>query len=64
MNDSMEYKYDHCTGCVVQPECGIPYHNLEEEVNQCPCGICLVKMMCDNSTCKRYSKFMRKVIRP
>lgn len=57
-------KSDPCKGCVVCDECGLPYHELEEDIERCPCNRCLVKMVCDASPCSDYSKFVRGLRMP
>lgn len=54
----------YCKGCLSFDQCGIPIHHLEEEVKQCPCGTCLVKMVCDSCICADYHQFTSNILRP
>lgn len=50
-----------CRGCLSLESCGIPEWHLDEEIERCPCRICLVKMTCYTSICKDYSDFIRSI---
>ncbi len=45
----------YCQGCDTIDICGIINY---EEVDECPCGICLVKGIC-NTMCNGYIRFLR-----
>ena len=48
---------EHCDGCCGGCRKGYKYHDhIEREDIYCPCGVCLVKVLC-NTTCEDYSKY-------
>ena len=48
----------NCRGCYTFNECGIVNR---EDADECPCGICLIKVICDKM-CSHYSTFLLAVI--
>ena len=50
-----------CKGCVSNDWCGLPHDSSEKLINQCPCGTCIVKSMCNTELCNDYRKFVEKV---
>jgi len=42
----------NCEGCAVKEECGYT-----EFSNDCPCTICLVKVVCADELCNEYGEF-------
>ena len=61
MSSSEEYVEDTCFGCFVNDTCGIPYHEIDEDVVRWPCNLCLVKAVCDVGICDKYRKYSRSL---
>ena len=57
----MESINELCKGCNTNDTCGIPYHELKEDANRCPCTRCLVKVVCDSRSCKDYGDFIKSL---
>jgi hypothetical protein len=49
----------YCRGCDTIETCGIVDHELEE-IEMCPCAICLIKGVCDKM-CEIYMAFLMMV---
>ncbi len=56
---------DNCNGCRMQKKnCDIPsrFLNRLTAYDVCPCGICIVKVMCDTGNpCEEYSRFYHDI---
>ncbi len=48
----------HCKGCYTLDDCGIVDR---KDADECPCGTCLIKMICDKM-CSYYSTFLLAAI--
>ncbi len=58
MNEDTKKIREGCEGCYVRSKCVIGSVSLKDsyknKITNCPCKICIVKMICGTDTCEQY----------
>ncbi len=47
---------ENCKGCHTEVECSLTLTHVKQMRVDCPCGVCLIKVIC-NSSCDEYEMF-------
>ncbi len=64
MNEDMKKIIKGCKGCYVRSKCVMTHgigsvsldNSYKNKIINCPCKICIVKMICDIDICDQYKK--------